>query len=91
MRPDEAHLRLLTAAPADLGLDVVLGDFGPWVWEQHVAGHADVVQRSLDYLEWLFEHAPEAALGMLDGVFGWGEYGAGYNVGRRTRAALDSA
>jgi hypothetical protein len=94
VRPDEAHLRLLAAMPElgpEFGMEPVLADFGQWTWMQHLAGHADVVRRAFDYVEWLHEHAPatvaEPALVGMFHDFPWRADVAAW-LGPRTRAAL---
>jgi hypothetical protein len=76
MRPDDAHLVLLRAVPqlgALFGFDEVLGNFGQFAWDEHVAGRTEVVARAFEYVEWLQhqdnrEAAERAVRAMFKGV-----------------------
>jgi hypothetical protein len=65
MESDQAHRLLLREVPELghlFGFDEVLGNFGQFLWEQHLAGRQDVVARGLAYVEWLHQHeSPEVA------------------------------
>ncbi len=81
MGPDEAHVRLLEAAPElgpAFGMDAVLLGLAHWAWERRA--DEDLVRRYLAYVDWLVEHGPpevaELALAHTDD-FPFGTLGLG--------------
>jgi hypothetical protein len=92
--PESIHRGMLDTFPELgplFGLNVVLGNFGLFAWEQYQAGNHDLVRRSFDYVEWLFETGdPALATLAVKQMFKNVDYGAdvGEWVGPRTRAEL---